>query len=299
MSSKSSYRRPADPLPDAPRRERPAKSTRLPRILLSIGTIVAIIDVAVLGYTLYRMATIQTDALAALTDGTVTYRAEFGLIEREMSVLSFLVSIPACLMLVAACLLFPGYQLSRGTYVGRETTFLRGGSTVAVYRPLALWAHALWLLLPLAAWVALIAVPVRSMMAGGWPDGLRGDQSTAVWLFLGSYGVIAGGLFATMLASLIKKSFYLAWVWTHPEAASGGSGQGFWRWMTYRWRFDLWFAGLGGGFLGACWIALAFADQPFFQATVLIGAVLFLVGVALSLNYWRAGEPLGTGESQS
>ncbi|TFC21813.1 hypothetical protein [Cryobacterium glucosi] len=131
---------------------------------------------------------------------------------------------------------------------------------------------------------------------------MRGDQSTAVWLFLGSYGVIAGGLPATMLASLIKKSFYLAWVWVHPEAASGGSAQGFWRWMTYRWRFDLWFAGLGGlggGFLGACWIALAFEEQLFFQATVLSGAVLFLVGVALSLNYWHADEPLGAGESQS
>ncbi|MCI4658851.1 hypothetical protein [Cryobacterium zhongshanensis] len=299
MSSTSSHRPPAKAVPDADRRARKPRSTRLPRILLAVGTIVALLAVALLGYTLYRMATIQGEALAALNDNTITYRAEFGFIEREMSVLSFLVSIPACMMLVAACFLFPGYQLSRGSYYGRETTFMRGGSNVAVYRPLALWAHALWLLLPLAAWVALIAVPVRSMMAGGWPDGLREEQSTAVWLFLGSYGVIAGGLFATMLASLIKKSFYLAWVWTHPEAAAGGAGQGFWRWMTYRWRFDLWFAGLGGGFLGACWIALAFEDQPFFQATVLIGAALFVVGVALSLNYWRAGEPLGTGESQS
>lgn len=116
-----------------------------------------------------------------------------------MSVLSFLVSIPACLMPVAAGFLFPGYQLSRGQYHGRETTFMRGGSTVAVYRPLALWVHALWLLLPLAAWVALIAAPVRSMTAGGWQDGLRGDRSTAVWLFLGGCGVIAGGLLATML----------------------------------------------------------------------------------------------------
>ena len=269
-------------------------------ILLSIGVVLTLAAVALLVVTIAGISSLQADALARINEENLSYRAEFGFVERELSSLSAMTAIPAGILLAAACFLIPGYLRRRGVMAARDTTFLRGGSTTARFKPLPLALHAVWLLVPLAAWVLLVLIPLQNLIGGtAWPAGLKDENATAVWMLLASYGGLAAALFVVILVSLVKKAAYLQRIKAHPEAVDGGAGKGTWRWVTFRWRFDLWIAGLGGGFLGLCWIALGFEDTPFFVTTLCIGLVLVAGGLLLAVNYWRAGEPLGTADSYS
>jgi hypothetical protein len=139
---------------------------------------------------------------------------------------------------------------------------------------------------------------VQNLLGGtAWPAGLKSENETAVWMLLACYGGLAAALCAVILVSLVKKAVYLQRITSHPEAVDGSAGKGLWRWITFRWRFDLWLAGIGGAFVGLCWIALGFEDTPFFVTSLCIGLVLTAAGLALAVNYWRAGEPLGGAES--
>jgi hypothetical protein len=268
-------------------------------VLLSIGSVLTLAALAVLAVTVVGLATIQSEVLARISEQNLEYRAEFGFVQRQLSSLSAMTAVPAIILVAATAFLIPGYLNLRGTMKGVQSTFMRGGSNVATYRPLALWAHALWSLLPLASWALLVVVPLRSMMSDGWPAGLRPDNMDGVWMLLAIYGGLASALFGVLLTSLVKKAYYARVIALNPDAVNGGSGRGLWRWITFRWRFDLWIAGVGAGFVGLCWIALGFDDPGFFGGALTIGVVLMLGGMLLSLNYWRAGEPLGAAESYS
>ena len=269
-------------------------------ILLSIGVVLAVAAVALLFVTIVGISALQADTLARINEENLSYRAEFGFVERELSSLSAMTAVPAGLLLAAACFLIPGYLRRRGVLAERDTTFWRGGSTTAKFKPLPLGLHAAWLLVPLAAWVVLVLIPLRNLIGGtAWPAGLEDENATAVWMLLASYGGLAAALFTVILVSLVKKAVYVQRVTAHPDALTGSAGKRTWRWLTFRWRFDLWIAGLGGAFLGLCWIALGFEDTPFFVTTLVIGLVLVAGGLLLAVNYWRAGEPLGAAESYS
>lgn len=269
-------------------------------ILLSIGVVLAIAAVVLLFVTVVAISTLQSAALERINEQNLSYRAEFGFVERELSVLSAVTAFPAMLLIVAMCFLIPGYLRRRGVIARRATTIWRGGSRIATYTPLPLGLHAAWALVPLAAWVLLVVIPLRNLIGGtAWPAGLQDENSSAVWMLLAGYGGLAAALFVTIVASLIKKVAYTARIARHPEAVDGSANKSIWRWITYRWRFDLWIAGIGGGFLGLCWIALGFEDTPFFLTTLCIGLVLIAGGLLLAVNYWRAGEPLGAGESNA
>ncbi|MBT2538745.1 hypothetical protein [Arthrobacter sp. ISL-69] len=178
------------------------------------------------------------------------------------------------------------------------TSGLRGRSVLAIYRPLALWAHGLWSLVPLAAWALLILVPLRSMAGGGWPAGLRDENSTAVWLALGFYGAVASGLFAIIVTSLIKKAYFLAWLRRNPDTQVDEGNGAFWRWVCFTWRCDLWLAGFGGALIGMLdW--LEFDGLQLLTVVLLTGLAMLLGGIAVSLNYWRAGRPLGAAMSNA
>ena len=268
-------------------------------VLLWIGSALTLAALAVLAITVIGLATIQSEVLGRISEQNLEYRAEFGFVERQLSFLSAMTAVPAIILVAAVAFVIPGYLTVRGTMREVPSTFMRGGSTVATYRPLALWAHALWCLLPLGIWVLLVVVPLRSMANEGWPAGLRPDNLDAVWMLLAIYGGIASALFGVLVTSLLKKAFYARIIARNPDAAGGSDGRGLWRWITFRWRFDLWIAGIGAGFVGLCWIALGFDDPEFFRGALIIGLVLMLGGMLLSLNYWRAGEPLGAAESYS
>ncbi|MET0955754.1 MAG: hypothetical protein ABWY68_07350 [Cryobacterium sp.] len=269
-------------------------------ILLSIGVVLTIAAIVLLVVTVVGISSLQSEALARINEENLSYRAEFGFVERELSSLSAMVAFPAGLLVAAACFLIPGYLRRRGVIAQRDTTFWRGGSNAATFKPLPLGLHAAWALVPLAAWVLLVFIPVQNLLGGtAWPAGLQDENSTAVWMLLASYGGLAAGLFAVIVVSLLKKIVYTGHISRHPDAVDGSAGKRTWRWVTFRWRFDLWLAGLGGAFVGLCWIALGFEDTPFFVTTLIIGLVLLAAGVLLAVNYWRAGEPLGKAESYS
>ncbi|MDJ0320261.1 hypothetical protein [Pseudarthrobacter sp. PS3-L1] len=298
MNAASSPIPPAIPAPAASDATPRVRSSR-GLVLLGIGSVLALCGMALLAVIIAGTATLQTESLARIANRTVTYRAEFGLVERKLSGLSALTAGPGILLVTATCFLIPGYLRRRGTMHGIPTSGLRGGSVLATYRPLALWAHGLWSLVPLAAWVLLILVPLRSMAGGGWPAGLREENSTAVWLALGFYGAVASGLFAVVVTSLIKKAYFLAWLRQHPDTPVDEGKGAFWRWVCFTWRFDLWLAGFGGALIGVCWIGLEFDGQQFVMVAALTGLALLLAGIIMSLNYWRANRPLGTALSNA
>lgn len=269
-------------------------------ILLTIGVVFTVAAVALLAFLLLLMSYFQSDALARINEQNLSYRAEFGFVERRLSVASALIALPAMLLIVATCFLIPGYLRRRGTFGTRATTIWRGGRNTATYQPLPLVVHALWAMVPLAAWVLLVVRPLLNLIGGtAWPAGLKSENAEEVWLLLAGYGGLASALFVTILVSLLKKVVYTRHIAAHPADVAGGPGKGTWRWLTYRWRLDLWIAGVGGGFVGLCWIALGFDDPAFTITTLAIGLALIAGGVLLAINYWRAGQPLGTGESNS
>jgi len=267
-------------------------------ILLTVGVSITIVAVTLLAVTVLGISLVQSDALAQIAAEKVSYAVGFGLIERDLSSLSVLVAYPAILLVAAACFLIPGYLRRRGVIRERETTFWRGASRTAVYQPLPLILHAVWALVPLAAWVLLVLIPLLNLVNGtAWPAGLEEENATAVWLVLAPYGGLASALFAAILVSLLKKVVYARRIAAHPADVDGSAARATWRWVTFRWRVDLWLAGLGGGFVGLCWIALGFGDTAFFAVALAIGLALIAGGVLLAVNYWRAGEPLGAAES--
>lgn len=269
-------------------------------VLLSIGMALSLAAVVLLGVTLLGIATLQSDALARMNEENISYWASFGLVERQLSTLSMMSAMPGVLLLAATCFLIPGYLRRRGSIMEGELKFWRGGSNTAKYKPLPLVVHAAWLLVPLAAWLLLVVIPLGNLIGGNaWPAGLQYENADAVWLLLGLYGGLAAAMFAVVLVSLLKKIVYLRHIIRHPDDINGGASKGFWRWLTFRWRFDLWLSGIGGAFIGLCWIALGFDDLAFTTTALGIGIVFFVLGAALSMNYWKAGEPLGAAESYS
>ncbi|WEO76790.1 hypothetical protein BJQ94_15730 [Cryobacterium sp. SO2] len=261
-------------------------------ILLTIGVVLTVTAMTVLAVLLLLLSSLQSDALARINEENLSYRAEFGFVERQLSAVSALVALPAILLVTATCFLIPGYLRRRATTIGRGT------STTATSLPLPLGVHAAWALAPLTGWVLLVLRPLLNLLGGtAWPAGLRYENADAVWLMLAAYGGLSSALFVTILVSLLKKVVYVRHITAQPSDVDGSAAQGIWRWVTFRWRFDLWLAGIGGVFVGLCWIALGFGDTPFFLSTLAIGLVLVASGVLLAVNYWRAGEPLGAGES--
>jgi hypothetical protein len=110
------------------------------------------------------------------------------------------------------------------------------------------------------------------------------------------YGALASAIAGVLLVSHLKKQRHLALV-TAQDPRLLEAPNGVWRWLTFRWRFDLWLGGIGGALAGASWLALPFGDISFLILPLLGGILLFAVGVWMARQYWKAGMPLGIGES--
>ncbi|MBN9194006.1 hypothetical protein [Microbacterium sp.] len=226
-------------------------------------------------------------------------------------------SAPGVLALFAMCGLIAGEQM-RGGRIGRNEAAhsrarsasrgLPAASFVSRFRVLPTGWHALWIVVGLAISVLLVAVPVSSWFTGGWPTSIDDEDAFDVYWVI--YGGIAFAVTVAAAASLLKKLAYRRAVARGLTSHDGPArGQRFWRWFDYRWRFDLWLAGLGGLTLvlaltplrGAVGPDASGADLaaalPGVLTFVAIGILVTATGVVCSLNYWRAGEELGTGES--
>lgn len=270
-----------------------ARGERAGRVLLGVGIVVAgaaLASVLVLFW--YLSLPIDHGSLSEDT----TIRGGLFLTEDTVSEGGVVLAVPAGLLLVASCLLFPGYFLTRGR-MGQSSGSRLGGSVVATYRVLGTRAHLAWIVVAIALWIGLLVVPLASGAAGGWPSSVEEEARQYIYILSGIYGGLAAGLAALLGVSLVKKRRFLAMA----EAAdarleTADAAQAFWRWYGYRWRIDGWLATVGGIQLGVSVLALAVGTPVVFGATLAIGVGLLAIGVFTALQFWRAGEAIGSAE---
>ncbi len=270
--------------------------SRAGRVCLWVGIGLSALAVVTLAALLWFFARIvDVNPLEA----SVTVPGAFLLSHHDTEVVSLLIAVPGVLLLLAMISLFFFALLRRSTELGvASRSMWAGGSVTAQLKPLATGYHLAWIAVAVLAWLLLIVVPMRLALGGGWPASLEDSPATFTYLALGMYGGLSAALAVVLSVSLVKKTVYRVTIRRRgPAALGGGSGRSFWRWFTFRWRFDLWLAGVGGAFLGTCWLALIFDDSGFFLTTLGLGLVFTAVGVATAVQYWRAGEPLGAAES--
>ncbi|GAA4160731.1 hypothetical protein GCM10022286_17200 [Gryllotalpicola daejeonensis] len=215
------------------------------------------------------------------------------------------------LVLAAACLLIPGEQLRRGVMMvnpNPPATALPTASVISRFRPLSLRWHAIWAALGLLVCLVLVLVPALESLLGRVipPFGYALDFAWN-WLIIGWFG---WAIEAAALASLYKKAHYLKVTGRAGDRIGRGAPRAaLWRFITYRWRLDLWVAGVGGAAFGLGLVTPALADPRipgdvasalgFSGLMLVVGAGVFAAGLWMSSNYWKAGRPLGSGESYS
>ncbi|MFJ8896157.1 hypothetical protein ACIRCZ_16360 [Leifsonia sp. NPDC102414] len=218
---------------------------------------------------------------------------------------------PGVILLLAMCGLVAGEQLRRGAMKRNPVppdTVLPSASMVSRFRVLPIGWHVFWIVVGLVVSLLLVGLPVISWFTGGWPASV-GDENdfSRYWLIYGSIGF---GVTVAAIVSLIKKlSYYRAQAAGKVQPGVDAPGRRFWRFFDYRWRFDLWLAGLGGVILvlaltplssavGATSSSSEVADAlPWTIAFCALGVVMIVAGIVCATNFWRAGEELGSGES--
>ncbi|MCX7523201.1 hypothetical protein OSC27_13060 [Microbacterium sp. STN6] len=209
---------------------------------------------------------------------------------------------PGIILLLAMCALIPGELLRRGGIgAGRgepRGTLLPQGSLVAVFRPIGLGVHAAWMIALVVVSLTVTFLAAFSASSGTWPASVEHEGAYTVLGSLLAYGLLLVGVAGATLGSFVKKSVYASVVRRRGEAAlSGAPGQAFWAWFTLRWRFDLWLCGVGLLVLAASSLPLSSGDAGVAVAAIVAGAALLAIGLWAACNYWRAGAPLGVGES--
>ena len=276
---------------------RVAASTRaFGKVLSVIGAVLAVIAVTILvggGV-----------ALTALSD-SVARGADRGRLEQTAHlIVGAMVLAPGLLTLFAMCGLIAGEQFRRGRItknVNPPQTTLPSASMVSQFSMLSFAWHGLWLTVSLLLGAFLVILPVAGRLTGGWPYSVRDPFAfDGLWLI---YGSIVVGIAVTCGVSLFKKVFYLRDVATGRITSAGGPGKTFWRWVDYRWRLDLWVAGLGGLLVALAPFALPASQKPTVEEIVpsivvtACGAALIVLGLVMARQFWRTGEELGSGES--
>ncbi|MCR2783647.1 MULTISPECIES: hypothetical protein [unclassified Microbacterium] len=263
------------------------------RALVPIGIGLAVIGALVVGALLLIFSLVHR--ISSLHPDEPVPAGFIGLTGIQLEALESFAVAPAILFLVSMCFIFTGRALCGPLYV-RDMKWFQGGTFVSINPILAPRLHLMWVAVATAFFVALAVVPSISSILGGWPNGLQHDAWESVTLLLAMYGGLAAAITAVLLASFLKKSSYLAMVQAEdPRMLQASSG--FWRWMTFRWRFDLWLAGIGGMAVGISFFILTSGDVTAFAIGMAIGAVLLGLGLWCSTQYWRGGVPLGAGES--
>jgi len=199
---------------------------------------------------------------------------------------------PLVALLLGGCLVLVAEILRRGVMI-------RGfGSNTAIFRPLGMLVHAAWLLVPLAAWLAIVPFGLSRLTPGRSDDPVFSyvDPGSDVILIIGAYGAIAAAVFGALLGSFVKKAWFLASLRRlgplDPAAASP-----FWFGFSYFWRFDTWLVAVGALVAGMTPLPIFFGDGTAATVTLLIGGILMLAGLAACTRYRSSGMPLGVGSS--
>ena len=221
-------------------RPRPAWS-RLCKACLVCGLAFSALAVATLLGLLWFFSKVED---TSTLETSITVPGAFLLSEQQSDIVSQLIAAPGVLLLFATTLLFFFVLLRQGTTIGVENRGSgKGGTVTSQLKPLETRYHLAWIAVAVIAWLALIVLPLLLAAGGGWPVSLDETQESFTFLTLGAYGGLSAALAVMMSVSLAKKTAYRAAILRRGDRAlSGGAGKSFWRWFTFRWRFDLWLA---------------------------------------------------------
>ena len=262
-------------------------------MVTTIGVILAALGALGAGALLLFFSRVKT--IESWQTDVVVPGGFFGLSPSEIESALLLIALPGGLFLVALCFIGTG-RVMRGAVGVRDTTGSVSGSVVSHNTVMEPRLHLLWLGVALAFWMLLILVPAVSALLGGWPITVDDMPQGYVWTLLGLYGGLAAAIAGVLLASFLKKRRYAAMHAADDERLLQPPS-GFWRWMTFRWRFDLWLAAAGGALAGLSPVILPFGEVTVFVALLAAGILLLALGVWCAAQYWRAGVPLGFAES--
>ncbi len=266
------------------------------------GTIISLIGGGILAVILLTL--IGGGLLISAADSARRSGASIEVLETLRPALELgVLLVPAILVLFALTGLVLGEQVRRGSLAlsSLENSPVRStGSIVSRFGALSYGWHALWAVLGLIVSGFLVGAPAASWVTGAWPysDPSGGDFGQS-WVI---YGALGFGASAAALVSLLKKAVWAGVMARHPDRLDSGESNRLWRWITYRWRFDLWLAGIGGTLVAFSVTLLPYvADDDgastAFVAMVAGGLLLVALGAVLATQYWRAGERIGRGES--
>lgn len=262
---------------------------------VAIGVVLAVIGALLVGALLLFFSRVKT--IESWQTDVVVPGGFFGLSTSEIEAALLFTAIPGGLFLLAMCFIGTG-RVMRGAVGLRDTKGLAGGTVVSHNTVMEPRLHLLWLGVALAFWILLILAPTVSALLGGWPITVDDMPQGYVWTVLGMYGALAAAIAGVLLASFLKKRRYAAMHAAEDERLLQPPS-GFWRWMTFRWRFDLWLAAAGAALAGLAAILLPFGEVTTFVALLVGGILLLALGVWCAAQYWRAGVPLGFAESYS
>jgi hypothetical protein len=212
-------------------------------------------------------------------------------------------------LLVATCLVIPGEQLRRGN-IGPsgqpQTTLLPKASNVSQFRTLGIGWHATWAVVGLGVALVLVGIPAASALTGRWPVTLWGAADfSSDWALCGLVGL---GIAFAALTSLYKKLHYRTVLSRRGPTALGGTARAaVWAWLTFRWRLDLWASAVGGMVAGLAGATVSLVDwnstgdrgpaSIFMCILLAVALALVVLGLWMASNFWKAGKPLGAGES--
>jgi hypothetical protein len=273
-----------------------ARATRVSRISIAIAAVMVLLAFVLL--ILVMVFITIADRSATSASPAPLYLVGDGGSDDNAS--RWLISAPGVLVLLATVVAFISELYRRGTWRQHDRGFLQGGTNTVDLVALRTRTHIVLLLVAVVGWVAIVLAPVILEASGGWPGYLHPAAHHAAWSLLVGYGGLSAALAAASGASLLKKATYSARADAHQGSIRAGSfGVRFWRWFSFRWRFELWIAGIGGGIVACAPVAFLFWPTSGAFLTLAIGVVLCVIAIVLCLNAWRSGESLYRGESVS
>jgi hypothetical protein len=212
---------------------------------------------------------------------------------------------PVCLLLCAAAAGIMNVLGRRTTFDRDADEYLATGSAVVRVRPLPVLVHVLWLLLAVAAWVAIVYLPMAAIarveamdlpfpadptVPRPWPDGVDDDFALAQVVYGATVGIIMGAV----ASSLLKKVLYRTVLRDRIGRPVADATANNWRSIQPFVHYPLSLAGLAVTVCVLIAASAAASGSPIDTGSIALFAVLGVLatvtGVVLVTNVWKTGD---------
>jgi hypothetical protein len=217
-----------------------------------------------------------------------------------------IVTAPLALLFCLAAAAIMYVLAGRTDFDAKSAEYFARGDAVVRVRPLPLRFHALWLLVALAVWAALVWLPVIAVgriqslgldeLVGGpepWPVSVSDDFAIARAAYAVVIGIVAGGI----LSSLAKKALYRSPLGASLQRPVDDRTADRWRGLQPTTHYPI---ALAGGTLTACALFLVPSDrhpygvsEPDTTAIAIFASIsvaLVVLGGVLVASAWKTGD---------